>query len=78
MKSIQLKNTSGEEVLVNVDQIRSVIKSKYGINVQYEEGRYHCIPDEEYQKLKDFMIQVTNLELLALSSLAERNKFNLK
>ena len=78
MKSIQLRNTSGNEILVNVDQIRSVIKSGYGINIQFEEGRYHTISDEEYKKLKEFMTQVTDLELLALSSLAERNKFNLK
>ena len=78
MKSIQIKNSDGAELLVNVDQIRSVLKGKYGVSVQFDEGRYHMITNEEYEKLKAFMIRVTDLETLALRSLASRNKFNIE
>lgn len=76
--SIVLNDAEGREIIVNVDQITYVyedyvlkdyVKKRVHV-IKFGRDRYDQIFDDEYEKLKAFMEEYTNLSLDALRAKA--------
>jgi hypothetical protein len=76
--SIVLNDAEGREIIVNVDQItyvyedyilRDYVKKRVHV-IQFGRDRCDQIFDDEYEKLKAFMEEYTNLSLTVLRAKA--------